>query len=126
MTHKKTKFLGTASTRRKKNTFVSAYDKSACNVSAACRFTKISRNCYYDWMKTDSYFRERIEELDEEILDMAEGMLKKNIHEQKEASIFFFLKTKGKHRGYIETIDNQLTINPFEELMKAASQVDDE
>ena len=77
-------------------------------------------------MKTDPYFRERIEELDEEVLDMAESMLKKNIHEQKEASIFFFLKTKGKKRGYIETIDNQLTINPFEELMKAASQVDDE
>ena len=35
-------------------------------------------------------------------LDLAESKLLSNIKDGKEASIFFFLKCKGKHRGYVE------------------------
>jgi predicted transcriptional regulator len=35
-------------------------------------------------------------------LDIAEGNLMKNIAEGKEQSLFFFLKCKGRERGYIE------------------------
>ena len=41
-------------------------------------------------------------ELDETELDFTELKLHENIKAGKEASIFFKLKTKGKHRGYIE------------------------
>jgi uncharacterized protein YxeA len=42
-----------------------------------------------------------------------------NIQNGMETSLIFFLKTKGKSRGYVETVENKVTVNPFEELMKA-------
>lgn len=126
MTEKKRVFTGKIATRKKKKSFVSAFEKSACNVSSACKVVGISRNCFYDWMKDDSVFKQAIDEAAEENIDFAETMLMKNIREQKETSIIFYLKTKGKSRGYIETVDNQITINPFEELLKAATSQDDE
>jgi hypothetical protein len=41
-------------------------------------------------------------EVVEEQLDFAEAQLIKNIKDGKEASLFFFLKCKGKQRGYVE------------------------
>lgn len=41
----------------------------------------------------------------EVMLDMAENKLFKNIQDGDNASIFFFLKTQGKERGYIERQD---------------------
>lgn len=38
-------------------------------------------------------------------LDLAESKLLKNIGDGKEASIFFYLKTKGKARGYVERVE---------------------
>ncbi len=117
---------GKPSLRKKKSTFLNAYDKSLCNISASCSIAKISRTTFYRWKAEDTYFAECIDDLIEENIDYVEQQLMKNIREQKEASIFFFLKTKGKHRGYIETIDNQITLNPFEELLKVATSIDED
>ena len=87
---------------RTKNSFVKAYDNSLGNVSSACKLLHISRNCFYEWMKSDPIFKDSIEEIDESCLDFSETMLKKNVRDGKEASIFFHLKTKGKSRGYVE------------------------
>ena len=38
----------------------------------------------------------------ENLIDMAESKLIENVQEGKEASIFFYLKTQAKQRGYIE------------------------
>ncbi len=114
--------MGTLTTRKKKKSFVSAFEKSACNVSTACTHIGISRNCFYSWKKEDPVFSEIIEDIEESNVDFAETMLMKNIREQKETSIIFYLKTKGKSRGYIEAVENNVSINPFEQLMKAASQ----
>ncbi|MDD5095553.1 MAG: hypothetical protein PHV74_14435 [Dehalococcoidia bacterium] len=46
------------------------------------------------------------EEAQERLLDFAESKLLENIREGKEASIFFFLKTQGKKRGYIERVES--------------------
>lgn len=121
MTDKKRVFTGKVATRKKKKSFVSAFEKSACNVSSACKVVGISRNCFYDWIKDDLVFKQAIDEAAEENIDFAETMLMKNIREQKETSIIFYLKTKGKKRGYIETVENDVTVNPFLELMKAAT-----
>ena len=41
-------------------------------------------------------------EVTEATIDMVEAELLKNIRAGKEASIFFYLKCKAKHRGYVE------------------------
>lgn len=39
-------------------------------------------------------------------------------------AVIFHLKTQGKHRGYVERVENDVTINPFLELMKQATEED--
>lgn len=90
---------------RKKELFLAAYDSSLGNVSVACKSIKVARNTYYDWYRDDKTFQSKIDEINESALDFSETMLKKNIRDGKEASIFFHLKTKGKSRGYVEKAD---------------------
>ena len=48
-------------------------------------------------------------EIDESYLDLAESKLIKKINNDDNGSIFFYLKCKGKHRGYIERQENYNT-----------------
>ena len=50
------------------------------------------------------------EEIDESMLDLTEHMLLKNIKEGKEQSIFFFLRCKGKKRGYVERLEQAVVV----------------
>lgn len=109
---------GNRSTIRKKNVFLQAYDRSLGNVSAACKHAKISRRMFYYWKDDDPDFADKVWEIDEEGLDFSETMLKKNVREGKEASVFFHLKTKGKSRGYVEQIETKEVDNPWIELAK--------
>lgn len=101
------------------------YEKSMGNVSATCREIGITRQTFYRWLKEDPKFAEKATEVDESNVDFAETALLKNIKDGKETSLIFFLKTKGKSRGYIETVENNVTVNPFLELMQAATSEED-
>lgn len=112
---------------RKQKRFIKTFTEScACNVSATCKMLNINRRLFYKWMNEQTDFKEAIEDAQESLVDLAETKLQQNIMEGKEASIFFFLKTKGKDRGYIETVEQKVSINPFEELMKNLPDEDDE
>uniref|UniRef100_A0A6M3JU03 Uncharacterized protein n=1 Tax=viral metagenome TaxID=1070528 RepID=A0A6M3JU03_9ZZZZ len=45
------------------------------------------------------------QECKERLLDLAESQLLKNIKEGDNTAIIFYLKTQGKHRGYVERIE---------------------
>jgi hypothetical protein len=81
--------------------FLEVFASKLGNISKACEAANISRQTYYDWMK-DQEFASKIEEVTEGLLDFAEHQLLSNIKEGKTAEILFYLKTKGKKRGYIE------------------------
>lgn len=94
-------------TRKKKKDerkakFVDNYKLSWGNVSATCDASGISRQTYYTWIKEDSDFAQLIHEIDERSLDMAETKLLGAVREGKTAELLFYLKTKGKRRGYVE------------------------
>jgi len=90
-----------------KKDFLSEFENSCCNVSTCCKKMNISRNCFYDWKKQDSEFRESIEELEESLLDFGETMLYKAVKKGKTAELIFYLKTKGKKRGYFERLQTE-------------------
>ena len=89
-------------TDQKKAKFLELFPDLACNIQATCEAMKISRRTFYNWRADDEEFAEKIEDELEGMIDFAESKLMQNIKSGKEASVFFFLKTKAKHRGYIE------------------------
>lgn len=79
---------------------IEAMKRTLNNVSTSVKYAQISRDTHYRWLKQDSKYRERLDTVNEELLDFAEMQLFKLIALGKQRSIIFFLKTKGKHRGY--------------------------
>jgi len=86
----------------KKEKLLEALEKSLGVVTTACRSVPINRSTFYDWYNDDKEFAKRVDSIGEIALDFAESKLHKNIEKGKEVSILFYLKTKGKSRGYVE------------------------
>lgn len=85
-----------------KNALLQALEKSLGVVTTACKSVGIDRRTFYRYCEDDADFKAQVNELENIALDFAESMLHKNIRDGKEASVIFYLKTKGKKRGYIE------------------------
>lgn len=104
---------------KKQRLFLDAFaNVCASNISATCKKIGISRRTYYKWCENNPEFKNLVNDELESLIDLAETKLQQNIMEGKEQSIFFFLRTKGKSRGYIETVDNNVSINAFQQLMQ--------
>jgi len=71
-------------------------------VSSACKRAGISRAMYYKLWNQDDKFREQCYEIQEAAIDFVESQLFKQITQGNITGQIFYLKTKGKHRGYIE------------------------
>ncbi len=71
-------------------------------VSTACKNVGISRQQHYKWMKEDIDYSANVKDVENITLDFAESKLHELIFEGNVASVIFFLKTKGKARGYVE------------------------
>lgn len=85
-----------------KKALVEALEKSLGVVSTACKAAGISRDTHYRWLKEDPEYKAQVEELSEVAIDFAESHLHKLIKDGNPAATIFFLKTKGKSRGYVE------------------------
>ena len=59
-----------------------------------------------NYVKRNKHLQRVIEECREGVLDLAEGKILEKIRDGDIAAIIFFLKTKGKNRGYIERPDS--------------------
>ena len=104
-------------TKKQKN-FIEIFSGPAlCNISATCEKVGISRRTFYYWKERNEKFREAIEEAEESNIDMAETKLKTAILNGDMTATIFFLKTKGKKRGYVEQIEQKVEVNPFQQLM---------
>lgn len=91
--------------RKKQKQFIEIFaTKAGCNISVTCKHMNIDRKMYYKWYNNNEEFKEKIEEARESLIDFAETKLQQNIMNGNEASIFFFLKTIGKKRGYVENV----------------------
>ena len=95
----------------KKTLVIKALEKNLGNISKACKKVDISRQCFYRWKEEDPKFAERVEDINELIIDFAESHLFKQIKNNIPSSTIFFLKTKGRDRGYIEKNETDITTN---------------
>ncbi len=85
-----------------KKAMLEALEKSLGIVTTAAKSVGITRKTHYDWLNKDAQYRKAVTELEDLALDYVESKLFKNIEKEKEASVFFYMKTKGKKRGYVE------------------------
>jgi hypothetical protein len=81
---------------------IEALEKSLGVVTTACKTVGISRQTHYEWLKEDEQYRKAVDDISDVALDFAESQLHKQIQNGEVSSTIFYLKTKGKKRGYIE------------------------
>ena len=86
----------------KKESLLKALEKSLGIVSTACEAVNISRTTYYKYYNEDKDFKRSVDSISDIALDCAESQLFELIKEKNVTAIIFYLKTKGKKRGYIE------------------------
>ena len=89
-------------TDTKKKAMILALEKSLGIVTNACKQVGISRETHYSWMRKDLDYAAQVKDIENIALDFAESKLHEQIFEGNVSSIIFYLKTKGKTRGYIE------------------------
>lgn len=84
---------------------IDALERSLGIVTPACKEVGISRNAFYEWMKEDPEFKKKVDEVYEVQGDFVENQLFKKIKEGSERSIMFYMRYKGKKRGYTDSMD---------------------
>jgi hypothetical protein len=89
-------------TEAQKKAMIEALNKSLGVVTNACKAVGISRETHYRWLKEDLEYAQQVRDVEGVTLDFAESKLHEQIFNGNVASIIFFLKTKGKGRGYVE------------------------
>jgi len=97
--------------RGKKKLMYEALRSQLGVVTSACKLVGISRQTHYRWLREDENYKAWVEQIPDITLDFAETALLKQIKEGNTTAIIFYLKTKGKQRGYIERqeIDTKIT-----------------
>lgn len=93
-------------TNTNKKNLLEALELTLGVVSPACKKCEISRTTFYEYYNTDEVFAKAVDELQNVALDFAESALHKQIKEGTPSSTMFYLKTKGKKRGYIERTES--------------------
>lgn len=100
---------------------VYVFGKKGGNVSATCTALGISRTEFYRRKNKSEKLATLLKDTEEALLDFAESKLQQKISEGDTTCLIFFLKTKGRGRGYVEKIEQEVSVNPFLDLIKRAS-----
>lgn len=93
----------------KKESLLASLEQSLGVASIACKLADIPRSTYYKWIKEDDVFLKGVKEIENVALDFAESQLHKQIKDGNTTATIFYLKTKGKKRGYIERKEVEMT-----------------
>tara|TARA_R100000655_G_scaffold48576_1_gene86003 strand:- start:795 stop:1145 length:351 start_codon:yes stop_codon:yes gene_type:complete len=93
----------------KKESILSALESSLGVVTTACKKTGIPRSTFYKWMKEDSEFADKVKDIENVSLDFAESKLFEQMSENNTSATIFYLKTKGRKRGYWEKQQMDMT-----------------
>jgi hypothetical protein len=93
-----------------KKAMLEALEKSLGVVTSACKSVNIARQTHYRWLQEDAEYKAAVDELSDVAIDFAESQLHKQIKDGNTSATIFFLKTKGKKRGYVERQEIEATM----------------
>ena len=86
----------------RKSMFLENLKQAGGIIYVACENTGINRSTYYKWRREDVEFAEMADEVMEAQIDFVESKLMALINAGDTTATIFYLKTKGKKRGYSE------------------------
>jgi len=98
-------------TQQLKKAMLLALEQSLGIVTAAAKSVGIDRTTHYLWLKDDEEYKAAVDSIQDITLDFAESQLHKQIKDGEITSTIFYLKTKGKKRGYVERVEQDVSIN---------------
>jgi len=90
-----------------KANLLESLEKALGVVTTACKTAGCSRETFYKYCREDEEFKAKVEDISNITLDFAESQLHKQIMDGNTTATIFYLKTKGKNRGYIERSEIQ-------------------
>ena len=96
-------------TDNNKKVFLEALKSCLGIVSMAAKKTELSRSQHYEWLHNDPEYKKDVDDIQNIALDFAESKLHGLIDRSDVASTIFYLKTKGKNRGYVERQEQEMT-----------------
>ena len=110
-----------------KGNLLEALEQSLGVVTTACKIVDCNRSTFYKYYNNDPKFRESVDELQNMTLDFAESQLHKQIQDGNTTATIFYLKTKGKRRGYIERREVEMTaeVSTSKLSTEARKKIDD-
>lgn len=95
---------------------IEALEKSLGIVTTAAKIAGIDRGSHYRWMDEDNDYKKNVASIAEMTIDFVESQLHKQIKDGQTTPTIFFLKTRAKHRGYVERVEHEhsgnLTFSP--------------
>jgi len=102
-----------------KERLLMALEKNLGIVTSACKEVGISRDRFYRYYNEDAEFKRKVDDIENIQLDFVESQLFKKIQAGSEKSIMFYMKYKGRKRGYkssmdITSDDKNINIGPAE------------
>ena len=104
-----------------KNNFLLALEQSLGVITTAAKKADVSRTIVYQWIKDDEEFAKQVKSFEDLALDFVESQLFKQIRDDNVAATIFYLKTKGKNRGYSERTEisgpEGQNITPFQIIL---------
>jgi predicted DNA-binding transcriptional regulator AlpA len=118
-----------------KKALLEALESSLGVVTSACKKVGVGRTTFYNYVNSDEEFAKAVQDIENVALDFAESQLHQQIKTGNATSTIFYLKTKGKKRGYVERMENvntnknldlsNLTDEELQERLKQAKRVTD-
>lgn len=96
-----------------KKKFLENLSKCKGTISTACKMSGIARSTFYDYINSDKEFMEMVFEIKELSIDYVESKLMQKIDDGDTTAIIFYLKTKGRKRGYGEKLTIEETARPI-------------
>ena len=99
-----------------KKALIEALEKSLGVVTTACKLVGVDRSTFYQYVKDDPEFAEAVKDIEEVTIDFAESQLHKQIKDGNTTATIFYLKTKGKKRGYVEKTEIDFSTDNNEEI----------
>jgi hypothetical protein len=96
-------------TQEGKKKLLAALEMSLGIVTEACEKAEITRSRHYAWMQSDEEYKKAVDDIDSKFIDFAETHLKAQIEQGSTQATTFFLRTRGRKRGYNEKQEVDIT-----------------